>query len=155
MHWALDLKLGDFFVYFYRLFSEEQYFDANGFFILTVFSGPILLNCFFIVVSQQCSLCSWRPLTCLFVGVVAVECVGDDGEGRCHEAPEKTTQRATRLTKHSQDKHATHQGRLRIMQAHHGLLSKHSSLHNIYSGFQLLAKINGVVCYSILVLAFK
>ncbi len=38
------------------LFSEEQYFDANGFFILVVFSGPILLNCFLIVVCQ-CGLC--------------------------------------------------------------------------------------------------
>lgn len=33
----------------WSLFSKEQYFDHDGFFIFTVFSGPIILNCLLIV----------------------------------------------------------------------------------------------------------
>ncbi len=37
-------------------FSKEQYFDPGGFFILTVFSGPIIINCFIIVVGVVSSV---------------------------------------------------------------------------------------------------
>ncbi|KAK3722096.1 hypothetical protein QZH41_019839 [Actinostola sp. cb2023] len=34
----------------WRKFSKEQYFDSNGIFITAVLSGPVLFNCFVMVV---------------------------------------------------------------------------------------------------------
>lgn len=45
-----------------RVFANEQYFDPNGFFIFTVFSGPVILNCFLIVVSAPVLSVTLYPL---------------------------------------------------------------------------------------------
>ena len=36
----------------YRLFTHTQYFDSTGFFIFVVLAGPIIFNCFIIIVSS-------------------------------------------------------------------------------------------------------
>lgn len=40
----------------WQLFSRQQYFDSDGFFISVVFSMPILLNCMLILVRQPITL---------------------------------------------------------------------------------------------------
>lgn len=43
----------------WQSFSKQQYFDSNGFFISTVFSIPILLNCMLMIVSVWNKGTSW------------------------------------------------------------------------------------------------
>ena len=57
-------------------FSKEQYFDPGGFFILTVFSGPIVINCFIIVVGGE-----WEWFQGILVQIGHAYCVGGEGVG--------------------------------------------------------------------------
>ena len=49
----------------WQRFSKQQYFDSNGFFISTVFSIPILLNCMLMIVSFVFLICKTIFFICI------------------------------------------------------------------------------------------